>query len=474
MIYLLLLICFAAGAMEQPKKPEQKMLISPQKLLQEAKEEKSYLHMLPSDVMGIVQRHAYNNTLAERIRMIREDYRNNPKMRDKFLYDNDFNQKIVGQLSTEFNRPIYIITLMLNNQMLFGTTFAKKTLSEIFSEYLNQNISYPEVIDYARVYLEGVRFYSEFDRDYIKVRRHIIAEIAQKFAIELTKNNILPEIQIVVDIHSDRVSSWLTDLVSKDFNWWMLTTQFSVPSYASSAEIIAKKNEICNSLTSLLIDALNNNNKEQIIFILSNILSVREPERTIEECLVQKFNGTLGARLINYLSVPGNASEFESKFFPTKMVDALWQYALNTTNAQTILKLLSCIRLTQSWRDSDLSGQPLIQVKNKRNQFLSDLVQSPHADATNVALLILKGADYNQADTQGITLLMHAILRKNIGGIRTLLAQKDTINKNACDKDGHNAFWYVRNLETDAATRLAIIDLLQQAGVTEEATCAIQ
>jgi hypothetical protein len=72
-----------------------------------------------------------------------------------------------------------------------------------------------------------------------------------------------------------------------------------------------------------------------------------------------------------------------------------------------------------------------------------------------------------------VRILINAITAKQVDVIRALTEGR-YVNVNACDKFGHNALWYARNLETDAATRLAIIELLQQAGVSEEEKCVIQ
>lgn len=79
----------------------------------------------------------------------------------------------------------------------------------------------------------------------------------------------------------------------------------------------------------------------------------------------------------------------------------------------------------------------------------------------------------NPSSEQAVTQLMSAMNKKQVDVIRTLLEGR-YVNIHACDQFGHNALWYARNLETDAATRLAIIELLQQAGATEEEACVVQ
>lgn len=79
----------------------------------------------------------------------------------------------------------------------------------------------------------------------------------------------------------------------------------------------------------------------------------------------------------------------------------------------------------------------------------------------------------NPSSEQAVAQLMSAMNKKQVDVIRALTEGR-YVNVNACDKFGHNALWYARNLETDAATRLAIIELLQTAGATEEEACVVQ
>lgn len=75
-------------------------------------------------------------------------------------------------------------------------------------------------------------------------------------------------------------------------------------------------------------------------------------------------------------------------------------------------------------------------------------------------------------DENGFYPLINAVKKGDIGLLR-ILVNIHGIKVNICQK-GHNALWYARNLETDAATRLAIIELLQSAGATEEGVCVVQ
>ncbi len=78
----------------------------------------------------------------------------------------------------------------------------------------------------------------------------------------------------------------------------------------------------------------------------------------------------------------------------------------------------------------------------------------------------------NNPDNNGEYLLINAIKNKNLPLLRAIL-DVPNVNVNICHQE-HNALWHARNLETDMATRIAIVQMLQQAGVTEEEACTIQ
>ncbi len=112
---------------------------------------------------------------------------------------------------------------------------------------------------------------------------------------------------------------------------------------------------------------------------------------------------------------------------------------------------------------------------HERIQFIKNIFESVREPHPSYKTCINERFKWllNPNSELAVAQLVDAITHKHIDVIRTLL-EGPYVNVNACDKQGHNALWYVRNLETDVGTRLAIIGLLQSAGATEEEACVVQ
>lgn len=472
-----------------PQEPAKKMQITQQEFVQESKRGQSYLSVLPADVAKTVGQYTFE-TLETLIYRMRSFYLNDPENKEAFLNDQTFNENLINQLADTFIKsdpsadPDIIkskIALMLNTPASFKVLRSFPFLREknIFGDhlllptlkgYLDQApYNYPQALEYTQRYYLNVG-------PMRSLRYWIIKYLAQKFGSTFDKN-VVPEIKVLIDDSHN-----FEDLRAIIDGWggysyslhWRLNNFFQINE--SSESLKALKILICNSLIVILNKALINNDHKQIQYILKGILNAQEPDKIYAKCFIEHFKGELGKRIITYLMAGDEHVPyiFERTFWPTEMVSILWDWAIHTSSLAT-KRLLYCTIL--DWMRGSETFQPLSFVFSRqiqqRNQFLLDLVQSPYANAENIRFLIEKGADINHVDSDGVTILMHAIQSKNIAIIDALLSYR-YLNKNACDQFGHNALWYARNLETDAGTRLAIIELLQQAGTTEEAVCVMQ
>lgn len=312
----------------------------------------------------------------------------------------------------------------------------------------------------------------------------------EKFKDTFEKNNVIPYIKVLVDIGGVEAQNWIKRIIdiyldseyrgeNERFLRVLLLQRYSEQELAllgSRKEIIqALRTAVCDSLAILLLQALNKNDHERIKFLVLSIFSVEFPEETFEECFAQKLKGQLGQLLVEYLVTNDNAKPFKHTFYPTDMVVPLWDYAINNTNAtpHKIITLLSCIIL--DWMAHEelyyRNSYRLVRQRKMRNKFFFDAVQSPYADVSVIQNLGLN-VDYNTADDEGVTVLMHAIQNGHFDIANLLLTIQD-ININACDSNGHNALSFARLLP-QSKERDALIATLIERGAQEELTCVLQ
>lgn len=498
--------------------PEKKMQISSEQmraLVDPQSKESNYLKLLPADIVRMVEQYAYNN-LAQIIHAIRTSYLKNLLYQILILGNTEANKRLVAafkdkvpsiKLPADINlTDEEVVAILLNTPASFDlikgnfqtrghifdsseTTITPGKIATLFMIYAKQaELNYEEAVSYAYQLLQnmensGLRDLRRYEEDgfTLTVMKFLLNEYSQRF----TQSPILPEIQVLVDLGASnnisRLISYGSDVheSEQESSWAYL--------YAQLKKRLHTKPEIavCNSLSLLLSQALQNNDHQKIETIVNSIFYIKVHDKSFADCFAEKLKGQVGASLVNYLmQSDANAAPFQSSLWPN-FIGILWNHAINSPqiNAQKLTRLLLCfdfdIHLTSpaklpfAWPFDALMDQ-VVQLKKMLNQFLLDLVQKGLANENNVILLLNHGADYNQVDAQGVTLLMHAIQKGEIGLVRILLEEKD-INKNACDKQGHNALWYAEySHDIPFATRRHIIQLLQQAGVTEGETCAIQ
>ncbi len=479
----------------------------------------SYLQLLPRDIAGTVEQYAYNN-LAQKIYYLRKDALNDPLKGVRFF---GFSGSLGEQLATFiFNQGLIdafkdqvpslklpedinltneeVVAILLNTPASFGlikgnfatigrlfdppkTTITPAKIAVLFMIYVREaQLNYEEAVTYAFQLLQnmeksGLRDFVRYTKDgfAITVMNFLLKEYPQKFNAH---SPILSEVQILVDLGASNIISRLISYGSDaNADWAYLYTQLK--------NRLGEKPEIavCNSLSLLLAQALQNKDHLKVETIVNSIFYIAVLDQKFADCFAVKLKEQLGASLVDYLMESDEHSLPFNALWP-HFIEILWNHAIKSSGitAKKIVRLLLCFNLNIGWHTPqklsfaypvDAMREQAAQLKKLVTQFLLDVVQKGLIYQNLIIILLNAGADYNHVDAQGVTLLMHAIQKGDISLVRILLDEKD-INKNACDKQGHNAFWYARNLETDMATRLAIIQLLQQAGVTEEGTCAIQ
>jgi hypothetical protein len=369
------------------------------------------------------------------------------------------------------------------------TVINPEKVATLFMTYAKQaHLTYEEAVIYANQLMQHMKFaglkdFAQYTKDgfALTMMNFLMKEYAQ---VLNANSSILPEIQVLVAIGASNIISRVISYDSCVNEPWAYLYAQLVQRLRAKPEAI--QIAVCNSLAWLLMQAIQNNNHQRIETILNGIFYVVVHDQTFADCFSAKLKGELGKSLVNYLmQSDANVAPFQSSLWPN-FIQILWNHAINSPQitAQKLTRLLASFnlnigfnarpptKLSFAWPIDALIKQAA-DVKKMKNQFLMDLMRQGFADETNLALLINQNADYNLADAQGVTVLMHAIKKGWVRFVRMLLELPD-INKNACDKQGHNALWYARNLETDAGTRLAIIELLQHAGATEEGPCVIQ
>ncbi len=495
---------------QKPADPKKSMQIAPEELRALAdKHSNSYLRLLPAEIFTMVEERAYSN-LAQIIHAIRTSYLKHQLYKILILGHPGANKRLVDVYKDKvktLNLPVDInltdeevVAILLNTPASFdliknnvtkfsphqaaATAISPQKIALLFMIYAKQaQLNYQEAVEYARNLLLNMQSIKMWDsRKYTKESFELMVMnfLMAEYAPVLNANpSILPEIQVLVDLGASNIISRLISYGSEaNADWAYLYTQLK--------NRLGEKPEIavCTSLALLLTHALQNKDHLKVETILNSIFYIAVLDQRFADCFSGKLKGELGASLVYYLMESDEHSLPFNESLRPQFIEILWNHAINSSgvNAQKIVRFLLCFNLNVGWNipqklsfayPVDAMREQAVQLKKLLNQFLLDVIRTGLANENNVIVLLNAGADYNQVDAQGVTLLMHAIQKAEIGLVRILLEEKD-INSKVCDKQGHNALWYARNLETDMATRLTILQLLQQAGVTEEEVCVVQ
>ncbi len=345
----------------------------------------------------------------------------------------------------------------------------------------------------------------------------IVTVIASKFIYELEKEKVrVPEIKVALDIGDEDMQEWIEWIIQLVYDPYQkdipsAIMRFKNRNFGMQAALLGRivdplgspnnllydqfKIAVCNDLTDLLMKALHDNEHEKIV-LLFKLVTIRN-DKALSGCIEERIQGNLGAQIVEYLIKNNFPETIVSKLYVgSPFAYLLTLHLINRAQATpgSVLQFIKAVNLILKFKKYDYSRDDINLLRVQQDvgsamllgqmrqsevarkygiQILLAVVQSPRMNEAVLKDIIEGGTDINGADEEGITILMHAIKNARVDVVRILVEQKN-IKIHACDKKGHNALWYARNLETDMATRLAIIELLQQAGATEEEACAVQ
>lgn len=346
----------------------------------------------------------------------------------------------------------------------------------------------------------------------------IITVIANKFIDELEKEKArIPEVRVAFDLGDNDMQQWIKRLIQIVYDHYHddipnAITHFKNKNFGIQSALLGSitnplgspnillydqfKTAVCNDLADLLTKVLHDNEHEKILFLFK--LVILRNGVAFPTCVEERIQGTLGVQLVEYLIKNNFPKTIVSELYGgSPFTYLLILQLINRAHAtpESVLQFIKVVNLVLKFKRHDFSrddinllriqqdlGSAMILSEMRQSaitwkygiQILLAVVKSSNMNEAVLNAIIANGADINGADEQGITILMHAIKSARIDFVRILLEQKD-INKNVCDTEGHNALWYAEySHDIPFATRRHIIQLLEQAGVTEGEACVIQ
>ena len=469
-IALFLIVQISLGAME-PQKPADKMQISPQELKQEFERRGSYLSLLPkAGISELIEKYAFNS-LEETIAAIRAAYLNDPMYKEQFLHDSQFNQAIIDALAERFkdtepdsNILEKKIALTLNTPASFKIGFGRpqledRTIFSIFKKYLDHiSHDYPHALEYMRQFSSNI---SHFTSQPL-INLAVILYFFEKFGSHIKNEDELPSVnmttisQLIRAIDHGNIPQLFQIMTNRDLRPMNVVQQIIVINRWVPSIMTA----LCNYLAMYLTQILKRESTEYNAYVINSIFSTSSYNTNFEKCFAQKLTGELGKQIVQYIGTRNHAAFFTGLFHPTNMIVSLWNNALNHADPATMIKLLSCFN-----RDT-ISEEAY-------DPFLFDIVESPRTDVTVLRAFVDRFyINYNMADEEGVTVLMHAIKNARFDMVNFFLDKAD-INIHSCDNNGHNAFSFA-GLLPESPERDALIKRLKDMGAEQEGVCVVQ
>jgi hypothetical protein len=459
------------------------------------KQDPTYFSLLPADVIKILTQFKIGDTSFEQldnaITQIKLFAQKNPENHRKLLFDTNYNAELIVKLAKTFNRgPAEVALLLhtpaslalLHNKTLplpgkieldvaddmkwyLRTLLGAETESEreknkqIAIKYIKRFLQYPDYFPQTYQYPDA---WPEEQRWPL-----FIDSIGRGASVPYDSSN--PPVQPSID-RTQEYASRLRDQLR-------IYILLDSPVMQKEAENLAIQENLKHWLFEFLLQDLQTafakRDTKSIHFILSFFVSrnkyaykhpygwqSRKEASGTDIAKIRKFfKDRFGARW--YIYWKDRNEKFPVSYFmdyQTFMKDIL-SYVQETKD-YNVLQKLQIIMPEEDFAqlaipvflDIAASDNPDYKILEGLQSFVKDIINQPSQD--------------------GLYPLIKAIQSKKPGMVRIVLGVPG-MNVNTCQK-GHNALWYVRNLETDAATRLAIIELLQQAGATEEGVCAVQ
>lgn len=318
---------------------DKKIRISQEDFIQETKRPESYLSLLPAEINKMAYEYAFN-TLEQEIYRLRKklgDVSSTSVLpaiaevarkysKDPDAIDPEIMSKIAVLLLTEnanVRAPVY--------EYFDKNPKNKPSLQQVFSwikEYIeSNNLSYHDAITFVRKLLvpltysgfipEAYYYYSDFEVTIDKQRLNEFLQLSYFFnkRYKLQDDKVVPLVRILIGLGSADsqfiLRSFMVDKVLKSYaglqkkHIEILNNLYSEQELkkigSHEQNIQAFKHEVCNSLAYLLEELFDNNQKDTIEFLVNTILYIANPDKSIEECFIQKFKGELGDKIAEYL-----------------------------------------------------------------------------------------------------------------------------------------------------------------------------
>jgi hypothetical protein len=445
--------------MEQPpqqaQQPEQKMPITPEEFAQEAQRTESYLSLLPPDLKKVIAQKAFLNDF-ERLDLAIASIKaatagnpieNNLLMSDSLQSANSvriYNQALIDELSQVYHMPATEVAFMLD------TPASLRIMGQMVKEvkyrgYFERDKEFTSTYHGYEVLLMNIEDYL---KPLLKASSQEQKEKNKQIAIKYF-NRFINHPHYSYIAKKDTYEKYPFDQTFYQFVRDLYSIVYDRPNFTFpdfNHETGGVLSEEAEDLNKRLEIALELDKSEQWL------------SEWTQKFVRERFWSLFAKSLMAHMS---NRDDKKVNILINVLV-------ANKTKIKDDLK-------------NFLSTQPIWGVKTPSYQeFVAALWD--YIEQTGRYELLQKireflpldnfGEFINKLNKNGVYPLIDAIKSKNIGLVRTIV-EIPGINVNICH-EGHSALWHARNLDTDAGTRLAIIELLQHAGATEGEVCVVQ
>lgn len=453
-----------------PLEFDKSVKISEQELAKEGHRPESYLSLLPADIRkGVAQKIFLTNfeKLDLAIAAIKESQAND----NRLLHDVAYNQEIVTRLSKNYDIPELEVALMLNTPASLELFKSRplRARRDNGTEYDDYS-SHDKIIYVIAEHLEKMlldksnpNLHQKADNAIRYVKRFLSHPLVQEKQV-FNKDGYSFYYGILIPIDSiERGLDTIKDRHDgyQDGNAWYrnanitqeyldIAIRFAHPIAAQTIINYMYRHDddtYTYTMQKTLAQAFKNKNQQAVNFILDVFVKAIENKMfRISKYTFEKHDN----RFERY----GDRYKIQYQEF----IDSIIAY-IQTTGDYGVLDKLKKIMVAE-----DVKGiVTLLFIYNINQKTLTKEL---------LAQFISLGVDVNEPDKNGEYPLIKAIKGKSSTMVAVLLAA-DNINVHIC-QEGYNPIWYAQNVDMDAATRTAIIDLLKQAGATQEGVCVIQ
>ncbi len=405
------------------------------------------------------------------------------------------------------------------------------TLIKAYAKYISgASLSYQSAISYTQSYISNfpemlrlIKTSASFSEKTINAFiDHALGSIAQRFKNE--NNDAIPEIRIAMDVGLDQVYFWLSWLIHGSHERDYDGRDFDHRTMLSRIKNATFRIALCDQWSQLLTQAIEKNEHDKVVFLLKSVYLNSSNLAKTPECYTNKLKGVLGNKLVGYIfsqidKIDQNNQEYlhyshhggptrTQDFFDVQVwrevVNFLVLDAINNPQAtpQNILKWMGVAdldfdlnRIMPPRHELDGVKEALsrgyqggyyamnasaimarynkaLAAQKQAIELLLTVAKSSHMNGAVLKYLLDKAADPNAVDAEGITVLMYAIQNAHFD-MANLLLDKENININVCDSNGHNALSFA-GLLPESQERNALIKRLKDMGAQEEGVCVVQ